>query len=413
MSICPTIDANAGGAQTLDASVDCFVRSTVQDGYAAFLGQGSMFSQALTIALTLYVAIIGYQLILGRSSLSMSNFVPKALVIGGVLALSTNWAAYQVLVFDLLTDGPQEIATIMGSQGGDAQSITKRVDGVSDIASKIAEDWSASGAQQNPGAIPPAPVQPTAGAIPAPTAVLPQLGTDSPGPNILLLSALLLTLASVGVLAVAKILLGLLLALGPIFVALGLFASTRGLTYGWLRASVMMALVPLFSLMACAGALQIIEPLINSMAGQAASGTFSLRPALAFLVVVLVMAGVSLLLFRVTGTITGNWSASFGKSSSPQNEMSVEGATLTTENTQSSVVNPRIDVLVSALERRDLNTQMISNSNSVRRDITSASQILLPEGRTASDMSQSSRRMIGSSAPASARSPLRPVRNAA
>ena len=395
---CPAIDPEAGGAQSLVTAVDCFVKSSVQDGYAALLGQGSVFSQALTIALTLYVAITGYRLISGRSSLSLSEFAPKALLIGGVLALSSNWASYQVLVFDLLTDGPQEVATMMGTHGGSAQGVTARVDAVSGKIADVAADWAAASAPQTINQA-------------SPTLLPKPLTGESPGPNLLLLSALLLILSSAGVLAVSKILLGLLLALGPIFVALALFGVTRGLAFGWLRVCVLLALVPLLSLMTSAGALEMVEPMTVDMAVQAASGEFSLRAAVALFVAMLVMAAVSFQLFRIAMAITGNWTAALSNRKEPSHAHASEHGVSTTAGPQPTILNPRIDVLVNALERSNILTAPANGG--IRREIAPTTALFVNERQPTSDPSSPSRRSSDLTRPIQTRAPLRPVRSAA
>ena len=62
MASCGTLNPAAGSAETMVNAVDCYIGSTVQAGYANLLGQGSVFNIALTMALTIYVAIIGYRL---------------------------------------------------------------------------------------------------------------------------------------------------------------------------------------------------------------------------------------------------------------------------------------------------------------------------------------------------------------
>ena len=122
MAGCVALNPAAGSAETMVNAVDCYIGSTVQAGYANLLGQGSMFSVALTIALTIYVAIIGDRLIFGRSSLSVGEMMPRMIMIGAVLALTSNWATYQVLVYDVLTDGPQEIVRAVNPENGDARN---------------------------------------------------------------------------------------------------------------------------------------------------------------------------------------------------------------------------------------------------------------------------------------------------
>jgi type IV secretion system protein VirB6 len=394
---CPVIDPNAGGAQTLVSAIDCFVKSSVQDSYALLLGRGSVFSQTLTIALTLYIAIIGYRLIFGRSSLSLGEFAPKALLIGTVLALSSNWAAYQVLVFDVLTDGPQEVAMMIGPNGGSPQSITARVDAVSDRVADVAADWAAASAPQ-----------PT---VPDSAVALPkQIVGESPGPNVLLLSTLLLVLASAGVLAVSKVLIGLLLAIGPIFVALGLFTETRGLAFGWARVCVLLALVPLLSLMTSAGALTMIEPMVVDMAVQAAAGEFSLRAAIALFVAVLVMAAVSFQLFRIATAITANWSAKLSARADAPHATHSPAPALA-PMAQPSTLNPRIDVLVNALERSTI--IRTASGSDIRRQIVSSPALILGGDAATPNNQISVARSSLVGRPASQRAPLKPVRKVA
>ncbi|MEQ1547405.1 MAG: type IV secretion system protein [Chakrabartia sp.] len=407
MTPCPAIDAAAGGAQTLVGAIDCFVKSSVQESYATLLGPGSIFSQALTIALTLYVAIIGYRLMFGRSTLSLGEFAPKVILIGAVLALSSNWAAYQVLVFDVLTDGPEEIASQIGSQGGNAQGLTARVDAVSGRIADIADGWSKDTTTE-------ADTSPTA--VPSPTAttavsLVPRAAAGtSPGPNLMLLTALLLVLASAGVLAVAKVLLGLMLALGPIFVALSLFTTTRALTIGWARVSVFLALVPLLSLMTTAGALALVEPMVIDMAIEAQAGIFELRSAIALFVGVLVMAAVSFQLFKIAMTITTSGTTSFARSKSVQAAASPDISFNAAALQPSETMNPRIDVLVNAMERSAITST--PTTTMLRSDSMAQSPLWIRNDSDAPQTLPVSRR-INHARSASNRAPLRPVRSAA
>lgn len=395
---CPVIDSNSGGGQTLVSAIDCFVKSSVQDSYAILLGRGSVFSQAITIALTLYIAMIGYRLIFGRSSLSLGEFAPKALLIGTVLALSSNWAAYQVLVFDFLTDGPQEVAMMIGSNGGSAQSITQRIDIVSDSIAEVAADWSAASA-------------PTPAAIAAPASVAKPILGESPGPNVLLLSALLLILSSAGVLAVSKVLLGLLLAIGPIFIALGLFTATRGLTIGWFRVCVFLAIIPLLSLMTSAGALSMIEPMVIDMAVQAAAGEFSLRAAIALFVAVLVMAAVSFQLFRIAMAITAGWTATLFTRTGQQQAANAEHGISPVPTSHPAIHNPRIDVLINALERSTMTT--LTSGGDLRRQIASSPAPNMSGDAADTSSPRSSVRSTVRAHGVPQRARLKPVRNAA
>ncbi len=410
MASCAPINPAAGSAETMVNSVDCYIQSTVQAGYANLLGQGSMFNIALTIALTIYVAIIGYRLIFGRSTLSVGEMMPRMVLIGAVLALTSNWATYQVLVYDVLTDGPQEIARAINPNDGDARGVTEWIDVLSGKMVDLADAWTEHDAR-------PDQMLPEDGTAVAPEA-LPAMANnitafvapkDSLGSNMLLFSALFLVLASAGVLVVAKIILGLLLLLGPIFVVLGLFASTRGLALGWARAAVLMALVPVMAIMTSAGAVAVLEPVLTQMYLSAGQGEFSLRAALTILVIILIMVAVSMQLFRIGRTIVSGWTLSFGQSRAAENLVSV--STNTDQLPSSNVVyNERMQSLVGAIERSAAAGASMNHGNQ--------RAILLPQ-RFAGDAIPSGQQNIHSDrrisrGPVNAvRAPVKAIRNAA
>jgi type IV secretion system protein VirB6 len=408
MPACTPINPAAGSAETMVATVDCYVQSNVQAGYASLLGPGSLFGNALTIALTLYVAFVGYRLIFGRSGLSMGDMAPRMLLIGAVLALSSNWATYQTLVYDVLTDGPEEIASTI-IPGASKAGLNERVDMLSGRMVDLADSWTEFDAR---------PEQVAAGMPTAAAETLPATATsitafvapkDSLGPNMLLVSALLLVLASAGVLVIAKIILGLLLLLGPIFAILALFAGTRGLTLGWARAAVMMALVPLMASLTTAGAVTLLEPMLTDMVVAAGEGIFSLRSALTILVVLLVTVAVSVQLFRIGRTIVSGWTVQFGAATPTANGSSVQSTTRT-EATPPVIYNERMQALVGSIERAAIATS--SSTAAPGRQILlpqRADYVSAPPATTAA----TSDRRIARGRVAAVRAPIKPIRNAA
>jgi type IV secretion system protein VirB6 len=341
---CPIISADTSGAQTMVAAVDCFVKTAVQENYASLMGAGSNFNAALTILLTLYVAILGYQLIFGQASLNLRDIAPKMFLVGGVLALATNWAAYQTLIFDVLTDGPQEVVGMISPQAGGIDSLMARVDVMVNHMVDAADAW--ANTTINPATKPDAvPASATAlAATPIPKAGL--------GPNVLLLSAMLVMLTSAGILVVAKALLGLLLALGPLFLALALFRFTRGLAMGWLRVATLLALVPVLSLVMTYGALTVLEPLVVELNVNARVGDFSLRSAATLLVAAVVITAIGLQLFKMATAITAQWTAYSAQPASAPAPLAMPDmpapAPAPAGQLQS---NARVDHLVSAMER--------------------------------------------------------------
>jgi type IV secretion system protein VirB6 len=415
MANCTVINPAAGSAETMVSTVDCYMQSNVQAGYASLLGPGSVFSYGLTIALTLYVAIVGYRLIFGRSSLSMGEMVPRMVLIGAVLALTSNWATYQVLVYDVLTDGPQEIVSSINPGAGKTASLTARIDVLSSRMVDLADAWIEFDARPEP-AMPADPATPP----PAPKAdALPVTATgvtaliapkDSLGPNMLLISALLLVLASAGVLVVAKIILGILLVLGPIFAALGLFASTRGLTLGWARAAVLMALVPVMAMMTSAGGVALLEPLLTDMIIAAGQGNFSLRSALTILVVVIVMVAVSIQLFRVGRTIVSGWSMSFGQNNMGDTAPALAPMMIDQSPSSNLVFNERMQSLVGSIERTALTSA--NPTSAVQRAIVLPPQIVSNTHQSRADANSTNRSVMRGRVTA-VRAPIKAIRSAA
>ena len=415
MAKCAAIDATAGSAETMVNTVDCYMQSTVQTGYANLLGPGSVFGYALTVALTVYVAIVGYRLIFGRSTLSMGEMAPRMLLIGAVLALTSNWATYQMLVYDVLTDGPQEIVSAINPSSSQGSSVNQRVDMLSGRMVDLADAWTEFDAQPQ-NAAPDAAVMaeqkgeadilpPTVTGI---TAII--APKDSLGPNMLMLSALLLVLASAGVLVVAKIILGLLLLLGPLFAVLGLFAGTRGLTLGWARAAVLMALVPVMATITAAGSTAVIEPVLAEMYVSANQGIFSLRAALTILVIVLITVAVAVQLFRIGRTIVSGWTISL-QSSTAAHAPQVQGTQAAiAASAPAMMYNERMQSMVSAIERTAHITTPASAANQ--------RAILLPhrmdtEGSAQRTNDMKTDRRISRGRVTAVRAPIKAVRNAA
>jgi type IV secretion system protein VirB6 len=409
MDACAPINPAAGSAETMVNTVDCYVQSSVQAGYASLLGPGSMFSTALTIALTLYVAFVGYRLIFGRAGLSMGDMVPRMVVIGAVLALSSNWATYQVLVYDVLTDGPQEIASAI-TPGADKADLNERVDMLSGLMVDLADAWTEFDARPQVtmvGAAAPEPEALPATATGITAMVAPR---DSLGPNMLLVSALLLVLASAGVLVIAKIILGLLLLLGPIFAILALFAGTRGLTLGWGRAAVMMALVPLMATITTAGTVALLEPILTEMVVAAGEGIFSLRSALTILVILLVMVAVSVQLVRIGRTIVGGWAIGFGRAgaAAPADIIAPSAPLVSTD--APVVYNERMQALVGSIERSAITAS--STTTAPQRQMLLPLRTDLYSAPPQPGTPQSDRRVARGRISA-VRAPVKPVRNAA
>ena len=132
MDGCAAFDPLAPYVGAVIAYADCRALSLGEGVYRA-MGAGTPLGTALTGLLTIFVALIGYRMLLG-SALSLREGVLLSLRLGVVLTLATQWPAYKTLVFDVVTGAPGELAA--GASGGTSGDLSTtamaaRIDGVS------------------------------------------------------------------------------------------------------------------------------------------------------------------------------------------------------------------------------------------------------------------------------------------
>ncbi len=255
MVVCPPFDPLERYVGSLVAWVDCRTLGLGEDAFRA-LGPGSPFGMALTGLLTIYVALIGYRLLLG-GAMTVREGMFAALKIGLVLALATQWPAWRVLVYDVATKTPEAAAAgflrSSGLSNGGSEMIAARVDGVS---AALAQMVSASAEAK-------AKVTPAGGQSPAPApspGILPEAAATSVNAAIGTLVA-----SALAGLAGVRIVMGFLLAIGPLLLACLLFEASRGLFMGWLRALAGTFFAALAVPAALALQLGIIEPQVRAL----------------------------------------------------------------------------------------------------------------------------------------------------
>ena len=282
-----TADGPSGVADAL-GKVDCLASDATAVSFGRLFGAHGSFQTALTIILTLYVALLAFNLLTGRSALRLSVLTPKMMTLGLVLTFATSWIAYQSVVWNLATGAPDEIASVLvGTKGSATTIFAQQLDGVfnaiTDAASSV-----------------PAPA-PAAGGVPA-AVVVPTLASPA---NILSIAGLILLLGTVGVLVVCRLALAALLIIGPVFIVLALFEGTRGLFEGWLKSVAMFAFVPLLTVIMGSGALVAIAPMVAGL-GQGGA-PIELKAAVSILVASIIYVALMLVVFKVAGTLTKGW----------------------------------------------------------------------------------------------------------
>ena len=269
----------AGVADALQ-KVDCLANDATAMSFGRLFGAHGSFTTALTIILTLYVALLAFNLLTGRSALRVSVLTPRMMTLGLVLTFATSWIAYQSVVWNLATGAPDEIASVLvGTKGSATLLFAQQLDGLFAAITDAVSNINPSVAAGTPGFASPA--------------------------NILSIAGLILLLGTVGVLVVCRLALAALLILGPIFIVLALFDGTRGLFEGWLKSVAMFALVPLLTVVMVSGALAAIGPMIAGLADT--GGEIPLRTAVSILFASIIYLSLMLLIFKVAGTLTRSW----------------------------------------------------------------------------------------------------------
>jgi type IV secretion system protein VirB6 len=288
-------NASAGAAPALRA-VDCLANQTAASAFSRLFGTEGSLLPALTILLTIYIAMFAFALITGRSRLGVSVLTPRMLMLGLVLTFATSWMAWQQVVWNLAVGAPDQIAgLIMGERGSASVLFADRIDMVMAAIAEVA-----------------APNAPDGGAQQAATAAA-GAGSGAFSPQgAMWLGTMLLLLGTVGVLVTSRIALAVLLATGPVFVVLALFGPTRGLTAGWLRALLLTALAPLFVTLGGSLMLELVAPVVAAL--RSAEGAIDVRAAMALFLLACVHCALMVMMLKVAGTMVSAWNV-FGLAS--------------------------------------------------------------------------------------------------
>jgi type IV secretion system protein VirB6 len=234
------------------ATVDCQTRAYAQGGYMALTSGSPVFQALLTALLTIFVALIGYRMLFARGDTRLSDAPWIALRIGLILALVTSWSTFQTLVFDVADRAPVEIAAIASAplQGSSGSSLAARpVDGLQAAYEELTQTAIAYGRVAGQDAK----------SYSSPQAA----AAEAVG-----LATGVLFFSSAGVISASKLTIGVLTAVGPLFIVLALIEATRGLFVGWVRAMVAAALTTLVTWLLVVLMLTVLDPWLTTLADQ-------------------------------------------------------------------------------------------------------------------------------------------------
>lgn len=276
-AFCSPSDADRFAARLL-ADADCQAFGLVERGYAALAQPGGTVSNALTGLMVIAVAFFGYRLLLGRGIL-LSNAVSLTVKIGVVLLIATSWESWQAVAYNGLARAPAEIASEMLVGIGAPNPL--------ESLEKALDDLAAAGVGYR-----------TRAGIASPW-----VGGPAAAAMTLNVSAVLLTLATVGILVAARVVLAILLAIAPAMAGLLLFDSTRGMAQGWLGAMAAAALAPLFVLLVAAVEFAVLSPMIARLLSEQAAGNFETATVMPIGLVTIVFGFALVMAMRAGGRI--------------------------------------------------------------------------------------------------------------
>ena len=332
MSSCPTFsDGGPSGIAEALRVVDCMSGEAASFAFGRLFGSDALLGQALTAALTLYIAFYAIGLLTGRTSLSVSALTPRMMTLGMALTFATSWVAYQSVIWNLLVGAPDEIASLLIGTSGSATSLfADRLDKIFAVVAQAAAATEAAAIGK------------------------PDTGSIASGPDLLWLSALLLLLGTVGVLLVARIALAAMLALGPIFIICGLFEGSRGLFEGWLKAAVLFAITPLLAVLIGGATIAMLSPMLDSLA--AAGGQVPLRLTTTLFLAAAVYCALMALCLKIAGTMVAGWRLPFSAGRDRKSESTHSSTQTSTEAAlsqesaapRSSDRDPRVNAIISA-----------------------------------------------------------------
>jgi|HubBroStandDraft_6_1064221.scaffolds.fasta_scaffold14779_2 type IV secretion system protein VirB6 len=319
---CPLLPIDVGVIRELLTATRCNVGAFSQAGFSALTGPHSIFPIAVTGLLIIYVAILGYRLMLGYGALTLSDMPLVGLKIGTILALTLNWNVFQTLVLDICTKAPIELASaIVGPQ-------TSPLDRLQTTYDELRADQAAFAklAQSNP---------------------LGDRSDDAEASDKLAYASTALLAATGGTLALATVVTGVLASVGPIFAALLLFESAGGLFAGWVRATAASALVPMLCWITIVILLAAIEPQIVALAAQRSASTLDAPTATLTATIIFVFAAAQLGLVVAAAIVACGFRlpTGFRRSGSQQERQT------TLSYTRADQTDARIQNLVHALHR--------------------------------------------------------------
>ena len=273
-------------------AMDCHINAAVETGYNRLFGPGGAFGYALTAMLIIYVGLIAYGFMTGRTRLTVVMMSPRIMTMVLVLTFVSFWPAYHAIFYGLMMGGPDEVAAaLLGQHGSAVMNFAQALDGLFVKFADIARVLDAGNT--------------------TPTAGIGVISSHAMPVTLFWLSGLFLLVSTLGVLILTRLTLYLLLILGPVFIVFALFPQTRGLFNGWLRTSLVFALAPLLTVLGGTAALMLFVPLIEAIGDDPQGAVNAVQPMVILFMGSLIYCAFLFTLMWVAANLVKDWQATW------------------------------------------------------------------------------------------------------
>ena len=264
--------------------LDSVTQAYTSQGYDAL---ATSLTPSLTLAVTAYIAFVGWSTLQGWSQFTVGQAVKHSLKIAIAFVLATQWDVFCTFLYNVFTNGPNELSSILINATGNGDTQTSVNSALQDAFSQGIQ---AGEKLWNSGK------------------------WNAPLPCILSLSVWGLITIVCGIalleLAIAKCGVAITLVVAPVFALFLLWEGTKGIFDGWLRAALGFALVPLF----LSSVLLLVNSLIamglEDLNGDIAVGKQSLYSILTLVMGSFASIGLELKVTQIATQIAGGVSVS-------------------------------------------------------------------------------------------------------
>lgn len=271
--------------------IDCQARTIGAYGFGALADPGSVVSMALTVLLTIFIALFGIRLLLGNP-VAGRDVIGDVLRVGIVLTIASSWPAWRTVGYDLVLNGPAEVASAIGVASGlpgSRNDMRARLQNADDgiVAVTVLGSGRFAGDVASGTDI---------GDSPRGIALSDQFALG--------MGRTLFLSSTIGSTALVQLGAGILLALAPLMAGLLFFSGTASFFFGWLRALAFCALGNVALLVVQGTELALLYPWLTDVLQQRASRVFTPSAPTELLVMALAFAVLAAGVLFLTAKLT-------------------------------------------------------------------------------------------------------------